>query len=145
MSSRPSQTLPFNYDLLPLDRSKKEIRLLKLKFESTIPALIERLYGASNDEFESRFKDTLELERPTECEIVKASLEAPPDFCACSYVRGPSTASRRLVLRMSKDYPGALPNATDPLERFEEVQEPGACGMDREQRSFPQRFRLRGP
>ncbi|KAI0850103.1 heterokaryon incompatibility protein-domain-containing protein [Daldinia vernicosa] len=119
MSSRPSQTLPFNYDLLPLDRSKKEIRLLKLKIENTIPDVINRLYGASIDEFESQFKNTLELERPIECEIMKASLEAPPEFYACSYVWGPSTMSRRLILRMSKDCPDALPNTTDPSERFE--------------------------
>ncbi|KAI1652508.1 hypothetical protein F4813DRAFT_400965 [Daldinia decipiens] len=119
MSSEP-RALPFDYRLLPLDRSKKEIRLLKLKLEGTLHSWRQTFNsGITNSDLEPQLNENLDLERPAECELLKASLEASPDFHALSYVWGPSTKSMRLILRVNNHYPDIPLGTTDSSETFE--------------------------
>ncbi|KAI5924498.1 heterokaryon incompatibility protein-domain-containing protein [Camillea tinctor] len=133
-----------HYTSLPLDRSKKEIRLLKLVREGGLPDRIRSLafesgvadssglrdldnesenwltFGRRVDEdFDVERNDNfLDLERPIQCEMIKASLESPPKYLALSYVWGPYTKSRRIHIRIAKPQQEPSQGVTHDSEEF---------------------------
>ncbi|XDG06366.1 hypothetical protein ABKA04_005981 [Annulohypoxylon sp. FPYF3050] len=140
-----SEFRPFQYELLPLDRSKKEIRLLKLvleedfldhlrdlALESSVVSSSGRWNRDNESENISSFNNRLDeafdvgrdngylnLGQSTRCEIFKASLESPPEFFALSYVWGPSTKSRRIILRVTQARRDPVQDVARHLDEFE--------------------------
>lgn len=85
MSGADTQALP--YRRLPLDQSKKELRLVELRYQGS-------------DDLSTPFDLEEEAEKPISMRMVKASLLKPPKFLALSYVWGPSSEGRSITLRV---------------------------------------------
>ncbi|KAJ0117518.1 Heterokaryon incompatibility protein 6 [Diaporthe amygdali] len=87
MSGTDTWALP--YQRLPLEQSKKEVRLIEFHFE-----------GAGDDFFTRVIDIDEEAKRPLSLRMVKASLLEPPKFRALSYVWGPSKEGRCITLQV---------------------------------------------
>lgn len=105
MSDTDTWALP--YQRLPLEQSKKEIRLIEFHFEGGDDYLVIDM-----DE---------EVKRPISLRMVKASLLEPPKFRALSYVWGPSTEGRRITLRVPQNecLKNIVGTEEEPLEQCE--------------------------
>lgn len=115
MSGTDTWALP--YQRLPLERSKKEVRLIEFHFE-----------GGGDDFFTKAIDMDEEAKRPISLRMVKASLLKPPKFRALSYVWGPSKEGRRITLQVPKkvDHKGKSTETTDLAEE-EELE---SCEID---------------
>lgn len=115
MSGTDTWALP--YRRLPLERSKKEVRLIEFHFE-----------GGGDDFFTKAIDMDEEAKRPISLRMVKASLLEPPKFRALSYVWGPSKEGRRITLQVPKkvDLKGKSTETTASAEE-EELE---SCEID---------------
>lgn len=90
MSGTDTWALP--YQRLPLEQSKKEVRLIEFHFQ-----------GAGDDFFTRVIDIDKEAKRPISLRMVKASLLEPPKFRALSYVWGPSKEGRCIELQVPQE------------------------------------------
>ncbi|TVY73452.1 Heterokaryon incompatibility protein 6 OR allele [Lachnellula suecica] len=85
MASSRSVEVSDPYLLLPLDKAKREIRLINFTLENNVNP-----------------HDTIDLDRPIHCTFMTASLESPPTYTALSYVWGKSDQSRSVKIQLPK-------------------------------------------
>lgn len=108
MSDTDTWALP--YQRLPLEQSKKEVRLIEFHFKDD-----------GDDFFTKAIDMDEEAKKPISLRMVKASLLQPPKFRALSYVWGPSKEGRRITLQVPKNADLDIIASTEeePLENCE--------------------------
>lgn len=119
MSGTDKWALP--YQRLPLEQSRKEVRLIEFHFEGGGDGFLTK--AIDMDE---------EAKMPISLRMVKASLLEPPKFRALSYVWGPSTQGRRITLQVPQkaDLKGKSTENVSAAGEFEEQETLESCEVE---------------